>query len=127
MFANTPITEPTPVCSYPCNSRNNGAYTWELPRGGHKENETLMECAVRELEEETNLLSPPDYITHLGSSLTDTGILNTVVGYFYAEKHQVKYNDNEIINHKWVPVPELLAEVKLNNIQDAYTLTRLQR
>lgn len=115
----------------PTNVETNGYYTWELPRGGHQNDETLMECAIRELEEETNLVYPPDYIFHLGSTFTDTGIMNTVVDYFYAEvnaeNHEVKYNDNEILNHKWVPLQEVLEAVKNNHIQDAYTVNALMK
>lgn len=41
---------------------------WDLPKGKLEKNETIKECAVREVTEEINLSSPPQIV----GALTDT-------------------------------------------------------
>ena len=110
---------------------HNGFFTWEFPRGGHIKGESLMETAARELEEETNLKFPPQEIHYLGVAFTDSGILNTEVDYFYASvdttAHPVVYNDNEILEHKWIPYSKILEAVRNGVIKDSYTLTALSK
>lgn len=124
------VSQPRYALTVDCENHN-GMFTWEFPRGGHIEGETSMQTAARELEEETNLKFPPKDIKYLGSAFTDTGILNTEVDYFFVtvdtKTQPLVYNDNEIIEHKWVPYHELLEAVCNSTIQDAYTLTALSK
>lgn len=50
------------------------AYSWEIPEGGAPEGEDLLECAQRELREETGLTATrwtPLTILHTSNSVTD--------------------------------------------------------
>jgi ADP-ribose pyrophosphatase len=105
---------------------HNGYYTWELPRGGRNANETALECAVRELREETNLEQTPSSVLHLGTTYVDSGIMNTEVDYFYVEidssNPEINYNDNEVIQHEWVDLDRFKEALVNNEIKDSFTL-----
>ena len=50
---------------------------------------------------------------------------------FYASvdttNHPIVYNDNEILEHKWVNYRDLLEAVKTGIVKDSYTLTALSK
>lgn len=109
------------------NKEHNGFYTWELPRGGANPNENIFDTAKREVEEETNIILTDEKIIHLGTSYTDTGIFNSEIDYFYVEFENINldtvhYNDNEIIEHVWIPYEEVKSSIKDSIIKDNYTI-----
>jgi len=74
---------------------------WALPGGFMNLNETIRECAIRELEEETNLKLDPGRLTHMMvSDETDRDPRGRVVDHvFYSavslrEMRQVKAGDD---------------------------------
>ena len=44
-----------------------GSPRWDIPKGGQDPGETPIDCAIRELREETGLIVPPDELTPLGT------------------------------------------------------------
>ncbi|MBC7419033.1 MAG: NUDIX domain-containing protein [Pedobacter sp.] len=100
---------------------------WDLPKGKLDEGETIEECAVREVEEETGLRS-----VQLGE-LIDVSLHNYVEKgkdieketYWYAmkvegEQHLVAQAEEDIVDIKWVKESELSTYLAntYNNIID---------
>lgn len=111
---------------------HNGFFTWEFPRGGNQPGETIEDTAHRELLEETNLVFATEDLFHLGTGYTDTGIFNSRIDYYTVEvkdpaAQNISYNDHELLQHRWVPVSELIKAMRNNDVQDAYTLVAFSK
>ena len=82
--------------------------TWEATAGGSAlKNETLMECAKRELYEETGIIA--NSLKEIGREVS----VNTIyVEYFFVtdiEKDDIRLQEGETIDHRWVLKEELLS------------------
>lgn len=60
-----------------------GGWMAEIPRGAIEPGEPVVECAVRELREETGL-GEPDTLVHLGNLLIDSGDSPSEIAHFVA-------------------------------------------
>lgn len=110
----------------------NSNYIWEIPKGQKTKYETPIECAVRELLEETGLCKS-DYTIYLDSrkySYIDNKIKYTNT--FYIAHSNINYTPSltisnthqviEISNIKWVPMSALREYIihnsAINNIMN---------
>lgn len=57
---------------------------WQAPAGFMEPGETAVECALRELHEETGLTCPPSSIVSLGNMAPDAGLIEGLVAMFVA-------------------------------------------
>lgn len=63
-------------------------YIWQAPAGFLEPEESVERSALRELNEETNLICPPERLISLGSVLPDAGIIEARVALFLARDCQ---------------------------------------
>lgn len=103
-------------------------YCWELPMGGGPEDEDPLDCAKRELKEETGLSAQSwQQLLHLhiSNSVTDEE------GYVFLaeqlEQGEQALEDTEDISVKRLPLSEALAMCLDGRITDALTATSLFR
>lgn len=103
-------------------------YCWELPMGGGPQNEEPLDCAKRELQEETGLSAQSwQQLLHLhiSNSVTDEE------GYVFLaeqlEQGEQALEDTEDISVKRLPLSEALAMCLDGRITDALTATSLFR
>jgi len=60
-----------------------GKFTIEIPRGGAKNGESAIECAIREVLEETGIGVDPSELKFFGIIHPNSGILSSSVNLFY--------------------------------------------
>lgn len=80
---------------------------WELTAGGSAlKGETPLECAIRELKEETGVVA--DSLTQIGKFIHDehNSIYFEYLCVTDCDKDNVTLQDGETINYKWVSVDE---------------------
>jgi ADP-ribose pyrophosphatase len=94
----------------------------ELPRGGRKPNETLLETAMRELEEETGYAS--EAWSFLGKLHTNTSIIGSAVKVYLAlDAVQVTtVTDGETKGNLLYTEDEFKVLIRTGKITDAHTL-----
>lgn len=104
----------------------------ELPRGYVEENESLDNCAIRELYEETNITFDYnlDSIFKLGEISVNSAILASKVTIYLINIHQKVcnlklQNDENIISSKWSTLKEIYFDISNNKITDGFTLSTL--
>ena len=107
-----------------------GRHMWEIPRGFGETNDP-REDAVRELREETGI----DVRTE---ELIDLGVIHPNSGLLASEVHLYAVRIEESIGHikdageqheafTWFPLDQLLSQVTLGEVTDAFTLCALLR
>ncbi len=102
-------------------------YSWEIPEGGCPEGELPIECARRELQEETGLLAatvePLGGEVHLSNSVTDErGSLFVATGLTQSEATP---EETEQIEVRRVPLAEAVEMVVSGKINDGLTVMAL--
>ncbi|MFT4203404.1 MAG: NUDIX hydrolase [Chitinophagaceae bacterium] len=101
-------------------------YTWELPEGGGSFDETPLESAKRELQEETGLKAEhwEDLLTmHLSNSVTDE-----ICHVFLAtglSQHETDFDDTEDIRIQKLPFETVLQQVLAGEITDSITVAAI--
>lgn len=98
---------------------NTAEPTWEIPKGRLDKNETPLTCAVRELEEETNI-PPHRYYLYVNQKPIDYTITSNYITYntkyyFAMIKNDINININyknteqvkEICRSKWLTLQEI--------------------
>lgn len=103
-----------------------GQYLLELPAGTLEKNEDPMNCAGRELLEETGYLA--GRLKALGHFYTSPGILSEKMYAFVAtelERQQAALEEGEEIELQPTPVDEAVAMCGDGQIQDGKTLAAL--
>jgi 8-oxo-dGTP pyrophosphatase MutT (NUDIX family) len=103
-------------------------YSWEMPEGGGEPGEEAIECARRELEEETGLTAARyDEILRmdLSNSLTD----ETAVIFLATELTPgvAKPEGSEVLRHRTAAFGDVLARVTDGRIRDAMTVAAVLR
>lgn len=98
----------------------------EFPAGKVDPNETFIEAAKRELEEETGYIA--NKIIHLGDVYPSVAYTDEVISIFYASelKRGTRHLDeNEAINLHYHSLEEFQTMIKEGKIKDAKTLAAL--
>ena len=103
---------------------------FEFPRGYAEKNETLEECAIRELYEEIGIgFSANDCIQKLGEISINSSYLASKVSIFLIEiknSGTFKYQKEELIkNHFWLTSNEIYELIKNNSIVDSFTISAM--
>lgn len=105
-----------------------GAYSWEVPMGGAPIDESPLECAKKELKEETGLSAKCwQSLLHLdiSNSITDeTGDIYLATDLTCGE---TDFEDTEDITVKKLPLSEALAMALNGEISDALSVAGLMR
>ncbi len=80
---------------------------WNMPAGKLEENETLVDAAIRETKEETNLDVQISGLIAIQESITEMGQL--IIFYFKGEyiAGEVSFNQEEISDVKWMTEEEI--------------------
>jgi len=98
----------------------------EIPAGTLKPNETPLECAMRELEEETGFKAK-EWVKML-EIYTSPGYSNEILHVFLAkglERGVKKLEESEILENIYLTLDEALNMVKRSEIKDAKTIIAL--
>lgn len=103
-----------------------GEYSWELPMGGAPEGESLLECAKRELREETGLSAKNWQETlqlHTSNSVTDeVGVVYIATGLSQGE---TEFEETEDLRNRKLPLEEAVEMVLNGDISDAISVAAL--
>lgn len=102
-------------------------YSWEIPEGGCPQNEEPIECARRELQEETGLIAasivPLGGEVHLSNSVTDErGYLFLATGLTQSEATP---EETEELQVRRVPLGEAVEMVVRGQINDGLSVMAL--
>ncbi len=105
-------------------------YSWELPRGYANENESLEECAIRELKEEINInFTANSTIQKLGEIAINSSIIASKVVLYLIEivniEEIIMQEEEQIVSYKWVSLENLTQMIKTNEISDSFTISSL--
>lgn len=105
-----------------------GRYSWEMPEGGAEPGEPPLECARRELAEETGLIAKriePILEMDLSNSITD----ERAVIYLATELSEgaATPEPTEVLRHRRAPFRDVLARVTDGRIRDSMTVAGVLR
>jgi len=103
-----------------------GRVLWEVPAGTISQDETPLQCAKREIEEETGFRA--SRWRELTSCYTSPGYNTEVIHCFAASqfcKTQASLEEDEVLEVKVVAVQEVKKMIKEGSIQDAKSLVAL--
>lgn len=105
-----------------------GRYSWEMPEGGGEPGEPAIDCARRELAEETGLRAEhiiPILELDMSNSLTDeTAVIFLATGLTPGEASP---EPTEVLRRRRAPFREVLARVTDGRIRDAMTVAAMLR
>lgn len=104
-------------------------YTWEIPAGGRNgTDEPYLDCAFRELEEETGYRTEKENLEFLISLRTTVAFCDEKIE-VYAAKNLVKTEQNldedEFINVKAFRIEELLEMIFAGEMEDSKTISSI--
>jgi len=101
---------------------------WELPAGCLEPDETPLETAKRELEEEAAVVAGQWY-AH-GKIIPSPGFSNEILYLFEARRlgpGKLKLDDAEVLEAHWLPLAQVHKMAANDEILDAKTLTLLHK
>ncbi len=99
------------------------AYSWEIPEGGCPEGEEILDCAKRELKEETGLIA--DNWQLISKLHTSNSVCDEVAYIFMAESLQETESEpeeTESLKIKKISLQEALDLVMKNEITDSMSV-----
>ncbi|WP_422101646.1 NUDIX hydrolase [Vreelandella sp.] len=105
-----------------------GAITWEIPRGYGETHETSQQCALRELREETGLMAEPSQLTWLGKMRPNTAILSSCIDIYLAQlpaDTSLCSRDHEAEGIVKLPLDLLPLQLAQGKLEDSFTLAAL--
>lgn len=104
-------------------------YTLEIPAGGRNEaDEPFIDCAVRELEEETGYRTDKESMEFLLSIRTTVAFCNEQIKVYVARnlvKTQQNLDEDEYINVRAYEMGELLEKIYSGEMEDAKTVAAI--
>ncbi len=103
-----------------------GGYIWELPAGTIDADETPLQTAKRELEEEAGVRA--GIWRDLGTIWPSPGYCDEILHLYLARelnRTDVRHNYDELIEVHWLSVDTTLTMVRNNEIRDAKTVAGL--
>lgn len=104
-----------------------GRFTWEIPAGKlDHAGEDMLDCAVRELEEETGLRA--DSFRLLTVLDTTPGFCNEQIGIYLAtglSQHQMHTDADEFLGVRVFPLTEAIRMIMSGEIHDSKTIVGL--
>ena len=102
--------------------------TFEIPRGYADAGETALQCARRELQEETGLDVDEELFDYLGHIRPNTAVLSSRISAFHvsipADAPQAPHTD-EAKEVLFVPLNQLWADIASGQIEDGFTLATI--
>ncbi|MBI1823105.1 MAG: NUDIX hydrolase [Nitrospirae bacterium] len=104
-----------------------GGYLYEIPAGKLHSGEDPLECAKRELKEETGYEA--ETFQKLLSFLTTPGFCDEVIHIYLAESLTLgsqNLEESEVLEVKKMPLDKALEMIKTGQIQDGKTIIGLQ-
>lgn len=105
-----------------------GKILYEIPAGTLKPQEDPIECAYRELQEETGY--KPLNLEALGGIYPAPGYTTEFIHLYYAtqiESSSLPMDDDEFVESEWLPLEDALAMIEKGDISDAKTVAGLLR
>jgi 8-oxo-dGTP pyrophosphatase MutT (NUDIX family) len=99
---------------------------WELPAGMADRNELLEKAAEREMLEETGW--KPNKLKKLVTVFPFPGVVENMQTSFFSEGATwvgPGRDKNEVSDVAWLPVDQVKAAIKKNEVSDSFTLTSL--
>ena len=103
-------------------------YSWEIPEGGGPHGEDPLDCAKRELAEETGLVAvhyEPIVEMHLSNSVSDEwAIVYLATGLTQGQAHP---EEEEELMIKKMKLEEVFAEVEAGKITDSLTVAAVYK
>ncbi len=105
-----------------------GGDIWELPAGTIDPEETPLQTAKRELEEEAGVRAK--HWHDLGTIWPSPGYCDEILYLYLAQELEItniKHNSDELIEVHWLPLETALIMVHKNEIRDAKTVAGLFR
>ena len=105
-----------------------GRYSWEMPEGGADPGEPALDCARRELEEETGLRAGSFTLAlemDLSNSLTDERAVIFLATDLVPGRPQPEAT--EVLRHRWAHFQDVLARVADGRIRDSMTVAAVLR
>lgn len=80
---------------------------WNMPAGKLEDNESIIDAAIREIKEETNINIKLTGLIAIQQNITSIGQL--IILYFKGEylSGEIKYDENEIADVKWMTIEEI--------------------
>jgi 8-oxo-dGTP pyrophosphatase MutT (NUDIX family) len=105
-----------------------GRYSWEMPEGGAEPGEDALECARRELEEETGL-SAQTYLQILEMDLSNSLTDERAVLFLATDLREGQSNPEavEVLQRRTAPFADVLARVVDGRIRDSLTVAAVLR
>lgn len=101
----------------------------ELPRGSAKDSETSVDCAVRELMEESGLVINAEDVIKLGTVCPNSGVMASDVGVFFAkvesDQKPINTHADGIKEAVFIQKNKVLDMIRANEITDAFSLAAL--
>lgn len=100
---------------------------WDLPKGKLEDNESISECAVREVGEEIGLSKDPDILANLGTTrhtykLKDELVEKETFWFLMRlSQHRKTFTPEKaegITKVEWVPVDDAIQKVGYQNLKD---------